>query len=747
MRFNYNRLPEEMKCEKRWVLWKLKPMGEKQTKIPINALNGYGAKSNDSSTWVDFDTALNNCDLYKCDGLGFMLGSGWFGVDIDHTMNDMSLVDEFTNTLQSYTEISQSGEGIHIICKGVLPKGMRRKGNIEMYDNARFFAITGIVVNDYLQVRECTESIKELYSKYLPSSEVNINNNAITNSILSDVEVVSKASASSNGNLFSCLYYGNWEGLYPSQSEADMAFCNLLAFWCGRDFLQIDRIFRESKLYREKWDIKRGELTYGEMTIKTAINNCRDTYTSEFNNTKTFNIKSGEVEEKKKYDLSDTGNAQRFVDNFGKNIRYNFDNKCWVYFNGKTWIKDTKQVVKTKVDVLIEQLKKEWLKNNDKDFFKNIMHLSNNSGKEAMLKEAMHLGNTPVVNADFDKHMYLLNCNNGVINLKNGELLAHNRDYMLSKNTNIDVDIVNEPTRWVKFLYEIFNNNEEMVNYIQEALGYTLTGDTREQCFFQCYGEGANGKSVFLDIVYEMLGDYAINSQVESILAKNNGGSGASSEIARMAGARFVRTNEPNETARFNEGLVKQLVSGDITTARYLYGNEFEFKPVFKLWIATNYKIKVRGTDYGIWRRQRLVPFEVKFEGEKADKHLLEKLREELPQILGWCVKGAIKWLNKGLETPNMILEANNQYKKEMDIIAQWSESNLIINPHCREKAGDVYKDYVSWAKLGNEYCMTNSKFGVELAKKFEKKNVGGYVYYIGIQLKKNDERYIFNKE
>ena len=763
--FNYNNIPNEMRSLKRWVLWKLRKIGnEKPTKIPVNANNGYGAKSNDSSTWVTFDEAISKIDFYNCSGIGFMLGNGYFGVDIDHAIDNKDLINEFVNHLQSYTEISQSGEGIHIICKGILPVGNRRKGNIEMYDNARFFALTGNLYNNLkYTVVDRTEEIKYLYNKYLadkPKEEIPdgayVYNKPIketeNNSILTDSEVLDKAEQSQNGKLFSCLYYGQWEGIYPSQSEADMSFCSMLAFWCNRDIAQMDRIFRGSKLYREKWDKKRGANTYGEITLKNAIDNCKDVFTPAFNpKTDVYNTATGTLQRKSYYDFNDTGNAQRFIDRFGANVRYNFDNKYWMIWDGKTWIKDVKQIVKTQADIMIDEMKMELAKEQNeniaKEMSKNIKHLSSNSGKEAMLKEAMHIGSIPSINADFNQHLYFLNCRNGVINLKTGEVMEHDKKYMLSKNTNINVDMQKEPVRWIKFLEEIFDNNQEMIEYVHKAVGYTLTGDTKEQCFFQCYGDGANGKSVFLDVIYEMLGDYSLNSQVESILAKNNQSNGANSEIARMSNARFVRTNEPNENSKFNEGLVKQLVSGDVTTARFLYGTEFEFKPQFKLWIATNYKIGVRGTDYGIWRRQRLIPFKVKFEGKRMDRNLTEKLMLELPEILGWAVKGCLKWQKEGFNTPELIEKETEIYKQENDVILAFSKDCLRDKENGRERASDVFKEYSQWAKEGHEECMTQSKFGIEMAKRYKKKTVNGYVYYVGLILKKHDESYIFERD
>lgn len=755
MKFEYSKIPAEMKKLKRWVLWRLKENEKgKMTKVPVNVYNGYGAKSNDAETWATFEDAMAKVDLYKCDGLGFMLGNGYFGVDIDHQLDNKELIEEFVSTLNSYTEISQSGEGIHIICKGTLPVGARRKNNIEMYDNARFFALTGNVINDVDKIEDRTEEIKALYSKYLEENEYVFNKADYKNqeySVLTDEEVLIKAQESSNGNLFSCLYYGQWEGLYDSQSQADLAFCSLLAFWCSKNEIQMDRIFRASKLYRSKWDEKRGTTSYGKMTVEKAINNCKDVFKSSYSNSQVYNPLTGEVSNKKEYDLNDTGNAIRFIDRFGTNIRYNFDNKIWMIYDGKTWVEDTKQIVKKQADILIQEMKIEAVQESDKDLrnekLKNVKHLSSNSGKEAMLKEAMHIGATPTINRDYNTDNYLVNCFNGIIDLKSGKLLPHDKKYMISKNTHTECDLINEPKRWKQFLLEIFGGNQEMVDFIQVALGYTLTGDTKEQCFFQCYGDGANGKSVFFDIVYSIFGDYGLNSQIESFLSKGNFSAGANSEIARMNGARFIRTNEPNDNSRLNEGLVKQLVGGDITTARFLYGKEFEFKPVFKLWIATNYKLVVRGTDKGIWRRMMVIPFKQTFEGKNKDKSLTEKLLKETPQILGWVVKGCLKWQLEGLNPAKEIEKETASYKQEMDVVLKFINDCILKDDCKREKASEVFKEYKIWAKQSNEWDgMTQAKFGIEMGKRFEKKNINGYVYYLGVCLKKNDESYVFER-
>ena len=759
---NYAEVPQEMKELKRWVLWKKVTRDGKNTKLPIDAHNGKGAKSNDDTTWSTFQDACDGLEEYDCDGLGFMLGGGYFGVDIDHALDNKPLIDEFVNALDSYTEISQSGQGIHIICKGVLPQGQRRKGNIEMYDNVRFFAMTGNIYEGHCALHDRTQEIKALHEKYLQPSytfQKESKEERRVTLLPNDEEVISKALSSKNNIIFSSLYYGQWEGAYTSQSDADLALCSFLAFWTNKDATQMDRIFRKSKLYRQKWDENRGEHTYGEITIQKAINGCQNTYDpNAMANTRavSYNPETGEyVKVKKNYTYDDTGNAQRFVDEFGENIRYHYKNKCWMIWDGKTWCKDDKQQIKNLADKMIREVKKEYFDELGKDdkkaevILKNFKHLSSTSGKDAMLKEAMHIQSIATTNTDYDTNPYLLNCENGVVDLKTGTLLPHDKRYMLSKNTHVNVDFNGKPKEWINALNGIFQNNEGVLSFVKKAVGYSLTGDTKEQCFFQCYGNGANGKSVFLNTISNVLGDYAINAQVQSILAKGNGNGGnASPDIARMNGSRFVRTNEPNEGSRFDEGLVKQLTGGDIVTARFLYGEEFQFKSEFKMWIACNYKIVVRGTDKGIWRRMRLIPFEAEFEGKNEDKNLENKIKAEYPQILAWAIQGCLQWQKEGLEMPDEIRIATNEYRDEMDIVRSFAKDRIKMKPGNKIKASLIYTAYKQWARDGNEYMMSNQKFGLEFAKKYVKRNVGGYIYYMDIDLKEADEaKYVFVKE
>ena len=325
-------IPKELRKLKQWVCW----VGS--DKIPKNPYTGGNARSNDSSTWANFDEACGACEKYHFDGLGFMFANGYFGVDLDHCIDKVDFCDEFVETLQSYAEISKSKSGIHIICKGALPPGARRKGGIEMYSSGRYFICTGNLYNSkYKDVKDCTESIKILHSKYLPSETPRIMPVERTEIVdFSDEQVIDKARNSRSGNLFNLLYSGNWQGVYSSQSEADLALCNQLAFWTQKNAEQMDRIFRSSGLYRNKWEEKRGDSTYGEITVSKAIINCQEVYQPARHDDKKFTFAMfqdgtfGVDEPKKKYDMTDTGNAHRLVDRFGTIIKYSYNRKKWI---------------------------------------------------------------------------------------------------------------------------------------------------------------------------------------------------------------------------------------------------------------------------------------------------------------------------------------------------------------------------------------------------------------------------------
>lgn len=737
MQTKIENIPEELRKLNQFVCW----VGT--DKVPKNPATGKNAQSNNPKTWGTFEQAVKACETFGFDGIGFMFAPPYFGIDLDHCLDRSDFVDEFVETLQSYAEISKSGDGIHIICKGKLPDGSRRKGGVEMYSNGRYFICTGNIYNPkYTKIKDCTESVKVLHSKYLPASvpKATIQRTVITD--LDDSEIIDKARNCKSGSLFNLLYQGQWEGLYPSQSEADLVFCNHLAFWTARNKAQMDRIFRSSGLMRKKWDEKRGADTYGNMTIEKACATCVDIYEpSKYDDDTSLAIsffKDGRVgvtteEVGKSYDSTDTGNAHRLYDKFGSVLKYSYNRKKWYFWTGKVWTLDESGEVKKLADNICEDLKREAWNLSDEELQEKALKFAkasaNTTRKEAMVKECQHLYDIPAAPEDFDSYKDFINCQNGIVNLRNGELMPHDSAFMMSKICNAEYDIKKQkPKLWLKFLDDVTGGDKALQEYIQKCVGYSISGSNAEQCAYFLYGMGNNGKSTFLDTIADMMGTYAMNVQPDTLMLQSrlgSSGGGANSDIARLKSARFITCEEPTEGMRLNEGLLKQLTGGSKVTARHLYGDEFEFTPEFKIWVATNHKPTIRGTDFGIWRRIKLIPFEVNIPADKVDKNLKYKLRQEFPQIFAWAVEGCMKWQADGsLGDPVRVIEATKDYKQEMDLIAAFVEQCVVIDYTVDEKvmASDLFSVYKAWAKENNEWEMTSKRFGMEMAKKTPEK-------------------------
>ena len=763
----YEAIPQELKTLPNWICWKAVPdeLRGKIKKVPVNPRTGGGAMSNNPDTWTDFNTALSVSGQYS--GIGFMFGNcEYFGVDIDGASEELNayrnggenIISEFINTLQSYAEISQSGNGIHIICKGRLPKGGRRKGNVEMYETGRFFVMTGNHCSEFAEISDCTESIKPLHEKYIGGGREPQAMLRPTVNFQTADEIVRAACNARNGANFKALFSGNTTG-YSSQSEADMALCNMLAFWTGCDADKMDAIFRQSGLMREKWDRRQSGSTYGALTIQKAIADCnnvyspgaQDGYSVSFKNNDSERISVGNTEmaaaqfeeRTKLYTFDDTGNAQRFVDLFGDSVRYCYTDKKWYWYDSRKWCIDNTGTVKRLADRAVEAMKAEAkayaLADEEsggdmlKGFEKHMKQSRSNKSKNAMLGEVQH--HVPVLPVQMDKHKMLLNTPGGIIDLRTGELNQHSPEAYFTKVTTVEYSENSDCPKWMAFLSDIFGGDKDLIRYVQKAVGYSLTGSTAEQCAFFLYGTGRNGKSTFLEVIREVFGDYSTNIQPETIMVRSSQSSAINSDIARLKGARLVTSVEPNEGVRINEGLLKQLTGDDTVTARKLYGEEFEFKPEFKLWMATNHKPIIRGTDTGIWRRIHMIPFTVAIPPEKVDRNLKHKLRAEMTAIFRWCVDGCLLWQKEGLKMPRAVLESVREYRREMDVISAFIEDRCTVGQGLSVQSSVLYAAYLKWADMGNEYKMANTKFAIEMSKRFEKVKGRKCNYYSGITL------------
>lgn len=705
MKVNLNSIPQELVGMNQWVAWKAEYRNsQKAAKIPIDPHTGRSAKSNDPSTWGSFQEAV---DLYQKTGLagiGFMFSETdpFVGIDIDSCISEQmdTEAQKIVDLCHSYTEISPSGSGIHILVKGKLSGGGHRKKGIEIYDRKRFFTMTGnqltgtpaIIADGGMAIRFL---LGEVFSEELADE---------------DRRIIDQAVASGNGRRFKKLWEGDYSD-YPSHSEADLAFCQMLAFETD-DPARIDRLFRKSKLFRSKWDephFADGQ-TYGHATIVKALKSI----------TGTCHEKAAPAVNIPDFNCTDLGNAERLVHYFGDKIRYCHAWNSWFIWDGTRWLSDETDNIKELAKGTVRRIYDEARHHEDDSKRQTLARhaVSSESSRRisAMIALAQSDHRVSILPEAFDKDIFLLNCANGVLDLRTGVLHPHRKEDYITRMVKVEFDEQAECPRWLAFLDKIMNSNADLISFLQKGAGYSLTGDVSEQCLFILFGSGANGKSTFLRTIGFLTGDYGQQTATETLLVKQKGA--IPNDIARLKGARFITASEAEAEQRLAESLIKQMTGNDILSARFLHQEWFDFEPTYKIFLGTNHKPVIKGTDYAIWRRIRLVPFEVTIPEKERDRNLLNKLKEELPGILAWALRGCLQWQANGLGSPQKVQKATADYRNEMDVISDFITECCDTDPAHTVTSKDVYKAYREWCEASGESLMKKNAFGCSLGEK-----------------------------
>jgi putative DNA primase/helicase len=299
----------------------------------------------------------------------------------------------------------------------------------------------------------------------------------------------------------------------------------------------------------------------------------------------------------------------------------------------------------------------------------------------AMLDMARSEPGIPILPEQMDRDPWLLNCANGTLELKTGKLREHRREVYITTLCPVAFDPDAACPIWEPLLSQVFAGKDAVVHYLQGVFGYCLTGDTREQAIWIFWGGGSNGKSVLINTILEVLGeDYAVKAARDLFLARKS--DNHPTQVARLFGRRLVVCTESGSGSRLDEVLVKELTGSDPVTARRMREDPWQFTPTFKPILVTNHQLEIRGTDDGIWRQCRLVPFTVRFWDRErdesglpeleADNDLPRKLRAEFPGILAWMVQGCLDWQADGLQTPPEVLAATAGYRNEQDVLGQF---------------------------------------------------------------------------
>jgi putative DNA primase/helicase len=423
----------------------------------------------------------------------------------------------------------------------------------------------------------------------------------------------------------------------------------------------------------------------------------------------------------------------------GKDIRFFPAWKKWLVWNGTHWQTDEGgALVHEKGLATVRNIYDELSKTDDYREMIEIEKFGKISEsvrrREAMIKTAQYITELNIKAEDLDRNPWLLNVLNGTIDVKTGEFTEHKQGEMITKLANVEYNPDADCPLWKKFIREIMNYKTDIITFLQTAVGWAMTGDNSEQVMFILYGSGANGKTTFLNTLMYLLGDYAIATPTETFMKK--AGDQNTNDIARLRGTRFVTTTEAEQGRRLSEPLIKKITGNDQMTARFLYGEYFNFTPTFKIFMATNHKPVIKGTDHGIWRRIRLIPFTTRIEDDKQDKHLEMKLKAEASGILNWLLEGAARWKKEGLNVPAAILNATDEYRGEMDVIGNFLKDCCVQKDDVSIRIRELYKAYADWCEENNEHPVNERFFTMRLKEmSFEQVRTAEARYWKGLAL------------
>lgn len=435
------------------------------------------------------------------------------------------------------------------------------------------------------------------------------------------------------------------------------------------------------------------------------------------------------------FNASDLGNAERFVHQHGHRVRYVHDFARWYIWSGTHWAEDKHEEVVLLARETARSIYAEASACEDdterRRLGKHALASENAKRIRATLELARSDAEVGIDSSWLDVSPWLLSVRNGTLDLRSGELQAHAPTDYITHHVPVNYDAEATAPRWAAFLKRVLvaeaNGHEdvfasaELLQYVQRAVGYSLTGSTREQCFFLLHGLGANGKSTFIETLLALVGEEPLGlmASMETLLHRSNG-DGVPTDIARMRAARVVAAVEADAGRRISEGKIKSLTGGDTVTARFLYGREFSFKPTFKIWLAANHRPEVRGTDHAMWRRVRLVPYGVTIPEEEQDKELPSKLKDELPGILAWAVEGARLWNKQGLGDCLAVALATHEYREEEDELGPFISEACILGREYKAHTGELYKAYLAWCVANGTEALSQKGLASRLKDRAE---------------------------
>ena len=451
---------------------------------------------------------------------------------------------------------------------------------------------------------------------------------------------------------------------------------------------------------------------------------------------------------KLRYRLTDTGNGRRFRDENRLKFRYHAHKAKWLCWTGTHWeedhlersmlaAKDVAQKLNVIADSIVVRSSSETDSEETKDRLLTELTLKKSIGSwsktsesmprlRAMLQAAISEPGMAAVVDEFDTNPYLINLANGTYDVESRSLLRHDPSHMITKVIPVAWNPGARCPMWETFMNQI-QPDPEVVGFLQKAIGYSLIGVPKEEVMFILTGNGGNGKTTMLETIKRVMGPYSSTCNIATLMTSETRTEAQSNDLAMLKGVRLVSCSENKKGGELDEPKVKIMTGGDEICCRFLYAEFFTYYPEFAIWLSTNNRPRIKGTDDGIWRRIRLVEFKEQFIGRHENPNLKRDLLMEKEGILAWMLEGLRLYLEEGLEPPISVLQATEQYRDEEDILGNFISERCQLGANHSVTSSDLYEIYLTWVSEMNKEALgkqTFTKMMVEqgLRRGFEKK-------------------------
>ena len=743
MQMNPNNIPKALKDKGLWCVWRYEERDGKPTKVPYNPQTGNRARPNEKQDFSGFETALNAFERGGFDGLGIGIFPPLAAVDIDHSAASGKLTDmaaEILGRIGRYTEYSPSGKGVHIVF--TVPDGFNydketfyinnRALGLEVYVAGctyKFITITGDIIGGdltnggnvlddicrkYMMRKQPMQTARGQASPYPPPSDGWFGR-AMKDRKFSDF----------------------WNGIFSKSDESanDAALMEKLLYYCNGNVNTAIDFFKLSPYAQKKDEAHQKKMLRDDYLLRTALNVMPDkiAHDDTQNNLRRMIAicphpelveRLDKIQPDLTYSWDDKGFGDLFADIFRDKCRFNVTANQWMNYDSRMWVIDERAMEASKrAKELVNALSVYCTHIEDErkrtEYSKIVLKYGQNKYRETMLKDARD--KYFIRNSDLDANLALLNCQNGTFNLNDYSFKPHSPRDLLSKISNVIYLADATASPWDKFIAEVMQNDAEKIDYLQKILGYSLTAETTLETCWILYGATTrNGKSTLVETISYMLGGahgYSMTTQPQTLAMKQNKDTRqASGDIARLAGCRFLNASEPPKKMLFDCALLKTLLGRDAITCRRLYESEFEYIPMFKLFINTNYLPLMQDDSIFSSGRVNVITFDKHFSRDEQDTGLKERLKN--PQIISgiflWCIEGLKKYREHGATPPQSVRNATEEYRQSSDKIGLFI-SECLQKTGKNSLAGKVYQCFSDWCEANGYGTESKTNFFDEL--------------------------------